>query len=1323
MLKRLVPIVLSVIAWNASQPRVTANDIEPTKEFYSAVHRGSAPVVLDGKLNEWTGVPVLADPKFSIPKGPPVSGNYVLFETLGGSWSGPDDQTSAVQIAWDSDNVYFGFVVTDDYHEDMGGNAWNGDSIQLMIADSARASQIALYNYALLGYEDDKTQPGTLTFVPDPNQTDPTLVETEAGPGGTSAVITRDSVNHKTFYEIQLPAASLGLTAPLTAGTKFGLGMAINDGDGYDDGAGNVYGQGAAQQGQKGWGGLGAHAIVFGKTPSETALITLTTNLPGTDIVFLSAINPGIASFSFRATDKGTSIVDPAGAKLTINSKTVALTASPKVGDATDFSYTPPTPFPPGTTNNYAIEVKDTTGHVASDSGTFVTPSYALLVTSDKVTADTSKPGFIWRVHQNGAFTANTISRAMDQLAGSLGQNLADPNAVGPALAPATKGPNTNSPVTFEIATVINMDITQAGTGDFATDDQMAGVPGTGDSGQTDGIAAEVIYYLELTPGLHTFIVNSDDDFRTYVGNINDVFAAKLAGSFEDPAGRGFADTSFSVYVPEAGVYPFRTVWEQGGGGGNIELIEQLASGKVLLNDTANGGPKAYRSATGPNAGGLTVISSVSPGVGSRGVLGNTPITVTITEGSNTVDLASVKLTLNGTPATVTPTRNGNVITATFQPPTALAAGSQNTVGITYSAAGVSRTETYAFSTTILGPGTLFIEAEDFNFGHGQWVTNAPIGMTGPYPGGNYQDLGDGVSGADCDGTDFGIDYHENNVGNDPGAVPAYRSNTDVEAAKPNGPAGLYRGTFNVSVNNNIGWTSSGEWENYTRQFPATAQIYKVYARMAHGDATMRRGGQLSRITSDPTQCNQTEEVVGIFDAPWTGGWDTWPDAGTPQDALIPMHDAAGADALLKVGGLTTLRFTFKGGAGDFDYLAFVPSGLAGLPPKVASASPAAGAFGLGSKPPFKAVIQDGEVSSVTSAALFLNGTPVSPAATVTKSGANTTVSFTPTTALPLGSANVYRLVYTDNATPAVTRTNDIPFTVSFTPFNEGTLFIEAEDFNFSHGQWLTNTSIGMNGPYKGGDYKDKGDGAGGSDCDGTDFGIDYHENNVGNDPGAVPAYRLNADVEVAKPNGPAGLRRGSFDVQVNNNIGWTSAGEWENYTRVFPTNGASYKVYARMAHGDTTQTRGGQLSRVTSDPTQCNQTEEVLGTFTAPWTGGWDTWPDAGTTQDALIPMKDATGTNDAVLQLSGKQTLRFTFEQGAGDFDYLAFVPQGGSSSGAPNLSIAKSSTEITITFDGSLESATAVTGPWGPEPGTSPKKIPLPATGNFKFYRAKK
>jgi hypothetical protein len=357
------------------------NDIEPGKEFYTAL-RTTNTIALDGSLSEWSGVPVLADPKFSIPKEPlggPPSGNYVLFEEFaGGTWAGPDDQTSAVQIVYDADNVYFGFVVTDDYHENISGNAWNGDSIQLMIADAARTNQVALYNYALAGYEDAQ---GNL--VPDPNLTEQIMIGHEAGPPCiadgtclTTAVVTRDRANKKTRYEIKLPVASLGLTGPLTVGTQFGLGMAINDGDGaLVDGV--QYGQ-AGQQGQKGWGGLGAHSIVHGKTPQETALVTLGTTVSGSDTLFLSSINQSYNSFTFRANDKGASIVDTNNVKLIIDNQTVAVTASPKVGDATDFAYRPASPFPPNSDHTYSIQVKDTLGNTVTAQGAFKTDNYSL---------------------------------------------------------------------------------------------------------------------------------------------------------------------------------------------------------------------------------------------------------------------------------------------------------------------------------------------------------------------------------------------------------------------------------------------------------------------------------------------------------------------------------------------------------------------------------------------------------------------------------------------------------------------------------------------------------------------------------------------------------------------------------------------------------------------------------------------------------------------------------------------------------------------------------------------------------------------------------
>ena len=244
--------LLAALAALGFQCSVSANDIEPGKEFYTAI-KAPAPIVLDGDLSEWRGAALLADPRFSIPKGSGDAGTLVFFEEYnGGTWTGPDDQTSAVQVMYDDDDVYFGFTVTDEYHENSANSAWNGDSVQLMVANAARDQQIALYNYALGGVEE------TLGDV---------IVMHEAGPATsadvppTEAVIKRNTVTKRTVYEIKLPKESLGLEA-LKGGVRFGLGMAINDGD-------------KDTPGQKGWGGLGAHSIVFGKSPKETALVTL----------------------------------------------------------------------------------------------------------------------------------------------------------------------------------------------------------------------------------------------------------------------------------------------------------------------------------------------------------------------------------------------------------------------------------------------------------------------------------------------------------------------------------------------------------------------------------------------------------------------------------------------------------------------------------------------------------------------------------------------------------------------------------------------------------------------------------------------------------------------------------------------------------------------------------------------------------------------------------------------------------------------------------------------------------------------------------------
>ena len=90
----LPAVALGLFGLNA----MAINDIEPGKEYYTVIGTPNA-IVLDGNLSEWGGVPVLADPKFSTPKGsgPAGTGTYVLFEEYnGGTWTGPDDPSRSL---------------------------------------------------------------------------------------------------------------------------------------------------------------------------------------------------------------------------------------------------------------------------------------------------------------------------------------------------------------------------------------------------------------------------------------------------------------------------------------------------------------------------------------------------------------------------------------------------------------------------------------------------------------------------------------------------------------------------------------------------------------------------------------------------------------------------------------------------------------------------------------------------------------------------------------------------------------------------------------------------------------------------------------------------------------------------------------------------------------------------------------------------------------------------------------------------------------------------------------------------------------------------
>ena len=529
--------------------------------------------------------------------------------------------------------------------------------------------------------------------------------------------------------------------------------------------------------------------------------------------------------------------------------------------------------------------------------------SFKQLSAASRVTPDLEAPGFSVLAHQVATFQPDSILRAERQLLGlvtdAAGEplpNLADLRAAGPDGRLAVSGlPNWNSFVDT--------------IGSFPGDATIPGMPGL--TGSYNNAAFEIITYLELPQGVIRMGVTSDDGFQTSSEEVRDVVRRNVLGGFEGL--RGAAETIFEFYVSEPGVYPFRTVWEQGQAGSSFEWYTFRSDGtRVLLNDLAKGGVKAYRRIVNAQQG--TAIALLDPPADAKSVPLRSLVTVVLLDPSTTVDLASIQLTVAESVVASSVTRSGDRIlirhtpATPFAPDTAVAA----TVSFTEKD-GQARTAAWMFQTTPIALNTLFIEAEDFDYGHGNWVKNAPIGVTGPYAGGSYQGLGTGVNGTPGDGSDLGIDYFEVASAN---AGPAYRLGTGVDIVEvPVGGGGGFRADFDLQRNFKVGWNDTGDWYNYTRELPTVAQRYRVFANLSSGGTAS--AAELGLVTSGAGTAVQSVQPLGEFHAPPTGAWEAF--------ALVELKDASGAPVQPLLGGLNTFRFTTLPGGLDFDYLALVP--------------------------------------------------------------------------------------------------------------------------------------------------------------------------------------------------------------------------------------------------------------------------------------------------------------------------------------------------------------------------------------------------------------
>ena len=582
----------------------------------------------------------------------------------------------------------------------------------------------------------------------------------------------------------------------------------------------------------------------------------------------------------------------------------------------------------------------------------------------------------------------------------------------------------------------------------------------------------------------------------------------------------------------------------------------------------------------------------------------------------------------------------------------------------------VTQTNTWTFTVGPFKGGgkTLFVEAEDFNY--------SIDGVTG----GLHVNFGD----PDCPLLNSNavrqVDYAQGN-GNDPGAVPAYRAQTDVEMAKP-GTDGFVRGDHSITCSYIVGWNDPGDWQNYTRIFTNSVR-YNVYARLASGGAA--EAVEFARVTSDPTLPDQTKDVIGEFRSPATGNWDIF--------HTVPLRNSANELISLRISGTNTFRITHLPGNFDINYFAFVEADVSFVPARLGSVEPRIDST-YARVPRITATFLDEDSQVVASSLrLFYDGTEVTSSSTITDTAAGAEISYQVLTASPTGTVHNVQARWTDNQGTPLTQTFSWAYREGL--YNaEQNLFIEMEDHNTAGGDFLPSkpgVPFNAKGLYLGLDATLL-----------TDF------NDATGDSHQYRAAALMVGMVGVNDAylGGAGPRPG-FEVVSDYKIGWTDPGppDWYNYTRDFGP-GTNYNIYLRASHGDGAATIGGRLDHL-NDPA-VPTVITPLGNFRAPATGGWDTF--------TFVPLKD-TGGNVVNLPLSGVQTLRYSIEANGGDVNYLMFVPavQLG-----PRLTISHTGNNVTVTWpSGNLQSAPAITGPWTTEAGAvSP--LQLNGTTGMRFYR---
>ena len=287
---------------------------------------------------------------------------------------------------------------------------------------------------------------------------------------------------------------------------------------------------------------------------------------------------------------------------LTMDGGALLFTATKPAGTVTHVLSTPTAPWVLNRAHTNVLVFHDSAGTSYTNTWAFNILNFSAFTTVARIpatnavpVASLSQPGFRIQSYQTVTGQPSTVVWTEQQFEGFYGANMADQSR--------TNGPgffSWNAPIDFNNY-VPGIDGNAGGSewnNDFLFD--LFGDQLNGGGSAKNNFSLKIGTYLNFThAGDYIMVVNSDDGFRCtapYGSPFNAV--GTWLGEFN--AGRGAAGggigprggaSYFAFNIPTPGAYPFRLLYENGGGGGAVEweIYQYLPNGGVaqmLIGDT-----------------------------------------------------------------------------------------------------------------------------------------------------------------------------------------------------------------------------------------------------------------------------------------------------------------------------------------------------------------------------------------------------------------------------------------------------------------------------------------------------------------------------------------------------------------------------------------------------------------------------------------------------------------------------------------------------------------------------------------------------------------